>query len=164
MRSRMHYTLITLAIGLFCMVKQIPNRGLTTASYRRTNVRQAQPDLSYYLNEHVQTLPEGNQAVDLDIYPAPDWVVEIAATSFSDDLGNQRLLYEALGVKEYWVVDIKNSQIIAFEVYDRGSKRIMTSMVLPGLAMSTLEKALRDRTTQDDSQIMVALMQQFQAA
>jgi hypothetical protein len=70
----------------------------------------------------------------------------------------------AVGVreKEYWVVDVENSRILAFEMIGRGSQSITTSTVLPGLAMSVLAAALRNRKTQDDSQIMAGLMAQFQ--
>jgi hypothetical protein len=45
---------------------------------------------------------------------------------------------------------------------ERGSRQIGASTVLPGLQMAVLEAALRDRKTQDDSQIMAGLMAQFQ--
>jgi Uma2 family endonuclease len=48
-------------------------------------------------------------------------VIEISKSTLADDLGNKRLLYEDLGVSEYWVVDVQNSQVIAFKVNDRGS-------------------------------------------
>ena len=47
--------------------------------------------------------------VNLDRYPAPDLVVEIAKTTLLDDLGTKRSLYEELGVAEYWVVDAGSS-------------------------------------------------------
>jgi Uma2 family endonuclease len=155
-------TLMTLAIGLFCMVNGIKARGLTNASYRKTHFQEAQPDLSYYFGNQVMLIPEGNTVVDLDSCAAPDLVIEVAATSLTDDIGLKRMLYEALGVKEYWVIDVENSRILAFEMIGRGSQSITTSTVLPGLAMGVLAAALRDRKTQDDSQIMAGLMAQFQ--
>jgi hypothetical protein len=78
-------------------------------------------------------------------------------------LGMKRLLYESLGIKEYWVVNVEQGEIIAFEILsNQGSQRITTSIVLPGLAIGILEAALRSRSTQDDSQIMAQLMTQFQ--
>jgi Uma2 family endonuclease len=156
-------TLVTLAIGLFCMLKGIKVRGLINASYRKPGCQEAQPDASYYVNEKALLVPQGNTIVDLDIYPAPDLAIEIAATSLNDDLGFKRLLYEELGVREYWVVDVENARILAFQILDRGSQRITTSNVLPGLEIATLEAALTSRKTQDDSQIMATLMTQFSA-
>jgi Uma2 family endonuclease len=154
-------TLMTLAIGLFCMIQNVPVRGLTNASYRKTNVQEAQPDLSYYFGDAVTQVPHNNELIDLDRTPAPNLAIEIAATSLNDDLGKKRLLYEDLGIQEYWVVDVEESMILAFQIKDGGSFRIQTSQVLPNLELSVLEQALRDRKTQDDSQIMQSLLQQF---
>ena len=156
-------TLVTLAIGLFCMLKGIKVRGLINASYRKPGCQEAQPDASYYVNEKALLVPQGNTIVDLETYPAPDLAIEIAATSLNDDLGFKRLLYEELGVREYWVVDVENAQILAFQILNLGSQRITTSKVLPGLEIATIEAALASRKTQDDSQIMAILMTQFSA-
>jgi Uma2 family endonuclease len=156
-------TLLILAVSLFCMTQKIPNRGLTNASYRKSGYDEAQPDISYYLGEATASVPDSNTIINLDACPPPDLAIEIAATSLSDDLGMKRLLYESLGIKEYWVVNVEQGEIIAFEILsNQGSQRITTSIVLPGLAIATLEEALRSRSTQDDSQIMAQLMTQFQ--
>jgi Uma2 family endonuclease len=156
-------TLVTLAIGLFCMLKGIKVRGLINASYRKPGCKEAQPDASYYVNEKALLVPQGNTIVDLETYPAPDLAIEVAATSLNDDLGFKRLLYEELGVREYWVIDVENARILAFQILERGSQRITTSSVLPGLEITSLEAALSSRKTQDDSQIMATLMTQFSA-
>ena len=44
---------------------------------------------------------------------SPDFIVEIlSATTKRYDLGSKRDYYEKIGVKEYWVVDIDNKEII----------------------------------------------------
>ncbi len=154
-------TLITLAIGLFCMANSIPVRGLTNASYRRTVSDEAQPDLSYYFGDKISSIPETNSLLDLQSIAPPDLAIEIAASSLSDDLGTKRSLYEELGVSEYWVVNVETGSIVAFS-FQANNTQILTSLVLPGLELSILEQALRDRSTQDDSQIMVTLLKQFQ--
>ncbi|MEH2279279.1 MAG: Uma2 family endonuclease [Nostoc sp.] len=88
-----------------------------------------------------QDIPAGRGIVNLDRYLAPDLVIEIAKTSLLDDLGTKRSLYEELGIAEYWVVDVQNSQIIAYAIAEQGSKRIQESQVFPGIAI--LEEALR---------------------
>lgn len=100
---------------------------------------------------------------------APDLVIEIAKTSLLDDLGTKRSLYEELGVAEYWVVDVQNTQIIAYAIADQGSKRIQESQVLSGLAMSTtgyayaiLEEALRRSREMNQSEVGTWLLSQFQ--
>ncbi len=155
-------TLVTLAIGLFCMVKGIRIGGLTNASYQKKDTREAQPDLSYYFDEQVALIPSGNTIIDLDAAMPPRLTIEIAATSLNADLGLKRLLYEELGVQEYWVVDVERTEIFAFQILENGgSRRITDSVVLPGLAIVTIETALRDRKTSDDSQIMANLMKEF---
>jgi SOS response regulatory protein OraA/RecX len=67
-----------------------------------------------------------------------------------------------MGVSEYWVVDVRKSQIYAFEMIDRGSKRIDTSLVLSGLSIETITTALNLSKEQDQSQIGKWLMSEFQ--
>ncbi|MEH2010315.1 Uma2 family endonuclease [Nostoc sp.] len=109
---------------LFAALKGIPATGLDTTTFRKTGVQDCQPDVAYYLRESAQTIPTGTGIVNLDRYPAPDLVIEIAKTSLLDDLGTKRALYEELGVVEYWVVDVQNAQIIAYAIADQGSKGI----------------------------------------
>jgi hypothetical protein len=52
-------TLVALAIGLFCMLKDIRMRGLINASYRQPGSKAAQPDASYYVNEKALLVPQG---------------------------------------------------------------------------------------------------------
>jgi hypothetical protein len=65
-------------------------------------------------------------------------------------------------VAEYWVVDVQNAQILAYAMADQGSKRIQVSLVLPGLAISVLEEALRRSRETDQSQVGNWLLTQFQ--
>ncbi|MEH2425443.1 MAG: Uma2 family endonuclease [Nostoc sp.] len=147
---------------LFAALKGIPATGLDTTTFRKTGVQDCQPDVAYYLRESAQTIPAGTRIVNLDRYPAPDLVIEIAKTSLLDDLGTKRSLYEELSVTEYWVVDVQNAQIIAYAIEEQGSKRIQESQVLPGLAMSTLEEALRRSREMNQSQVGAWLLSQFQ--
>ncbi len=153
--------LLYAALVLYCALTGLTSRGLINASYRKSGYQEAQPDISFYVGSAVQAIPQNNELIDLDRIPAPNLAIEIAATSLNDDLGKKRLLYEDLGIQEYWVVDVEESVILAFQIKDGGSFRIQTSQVLPNLELSVLEQALRDRKTQDDSQIMQTLLQQF---
>jgi len=89
-------------------------------------------------------------------------VTEIANTSLADGKGEKRLLYEALGVGEYWVVDVANVQILAFAIADGGSKRITESQVLPNLPLSLLEEALRRTRETPQSEVIRWLLARFQ--
>ena len=77
--------------------------------------------------------------------------------------GKKRLLYEDLAVDEYWIVDVQNVRIIAFAVASGGgSERITVSQVLPGLAISQLEEALRRTRQMNQERVCAWLIEQFQ--
>lgn len=103
----------------------------------------AQPDSAYYIGDNADAIPWGTTIIDLDTYPPPDLVIEVANTSLADDQGVKRLLYEDLGVKEYWVLDVKNVRVLAFEIENQDSYRITESKVLPKLQISLLQTALQ---------------------
>lgn len=100
--------------------------------------------------------------VNLDLYPVPDLVIEISNTSLADDLGTKRLLYEELGVSEYWVIDSKKTEIIAFRIANGGDSRIIESQVLPGLQLDTMIHALQQSRNTNHSAVSQWLMTQFQ--
>ena len=89
--------------------------------------------------------------------------IEIANTSLADDKGEKRILYEDLGVSEYWIVDVQNPQVIAFAVADGGSKRIDESQVLPGLKLALLNEALIRSRNMNQRQVGAWLMEQFKS-
>jgi Uma2 family endonuclease len=152
---------IHIAITLFCALKGIPLKGLINCSYRKTRVREAQPDVSYYVGNRANLAPQGSSVVNLDETPPPDLAIEIADSSLNDDLGKKRLLYEEIGISEYWVVDVENARILAFQIIDQGSKRIDVSQVLAGLEIAVLQQVLEMARELDDSQMVNALMTQF---
>jgi Uma2 family endonuclease len=154
--------LLALAIGLYGILKGIPFTVLDNCSFRKTGQSEFQPDLSYYIGDRAQLIPTGTNIINLDRYPPPDLVIEIGKTSIIDDRTTKRTLYEEVGVAEYWALDVENIVIYAFEMIERGSRRIDQSGVLPGLMIRVLEQALRQSRTVDQSQVGAWLMQQFQ--
>lgn len=80
----------------------------------------------------------------------------------ADDQGEKRLMYEDMGIPEYWVLDVQNVQIIPFIIENGGSRRINESQVLPGLQISLLNEALRKTRQMDHSQVCAWLLSQFQ--
>jgi Uma2 family endonuclease len=159
--SRDHTVVIT-AASLFAAIKGIPVNGKDNCTYRKTGYSEAQPDVSYYIGENANVIPYGTSIINLDIYPPPTLVIEVANTSLADDKGEKRLLYEDLGVAEYWIMDVQNVQIMAFAIADGGSKRITQSLVLPGLEISLLNEAFRMTRQTDQSQVIAWLLTQFQ--
>jgi Uma2 family endonuclease len=156
------HIVIILAVNLFAAIRGIPLRGLDTTTLRKPRVRECQPDVSYYIGDRARVIPSGTGIVNLDRYPAPNLAIEVAKTSLLDDLGTKRALYEELGVAEYWVVDVQNTQILAYAVADRGSKRIEVSQVLPELRIAVLEEALCRSREADQAQVGAWLLSQFQ--
>ena len=150
------------AINLFCILRAIPLQMTDNCSYQKTGQDGCQPDLSVYVGPRARLVPITSGIVNLDRYPAPDLVVEIANTSLLDDLGSKRSLYEELGVCEYWVVDVKKAKVTAFEMLDQGSQRTRVSQVLPGFEIAVLEEALQQSREADQSQVGAWLLQQFQ--
>jgi Uma2 family endonuclease len=154
--------IIYFAITLFCTLNRIPLQGLINCSYRKTGVRECQPDISYYVGERVQLAPQGSSIANLDTIAPPDIAIEIADSSLNDDLGQKRLLYEDMEIPEYWVIDVEKTRIVAFQIVKNGSRRITDSQVLPGLAISVLREALEMSRTMDQAQVGSWLMAQFQ--
>jgi Uma2 family endonuclease len=159
--SRYHL-LVANIINLFCTIGGIAINGFDNCTYRKTGIRECQPDLSYYCGDRARLAPVGTSVIDLDEQATPDLVIEISNTTINDDLGAKRLLYEEMGVSEYWIVDVQNTLIYAFEIIDRGSKRIDTSLVLPNLSIATITAALNRSKEQDQTQVGQWLMSQFQ--
>lgn len=152
---------ISFGVYLFSVLKGIPLTVLDNCSFRKTGKREFQPDLSYYIGERAKLIPNGTNIVDLDRYAPPDLVIEIGKTTIVDDRTVKRTLYEEAGVAEYWAVDVEQMSIYAFEMIERGSRRIDQSKVLPALEMSLLEQALQQSREQDQSQVGNWLMTQF---
>ena len=89
--------LIYLAVTLFCMIKGIPIQGLIGCSYRKFEIRECQPDISFYVGDRSKLAPTGRSVVNLDEQAIPNLVIEISNTTLEDDLGAKRLLYEEIG-------------------------------------------------------------------
>jgi len=151
------------AIALFASTRNIDLDGHDNCTYRKTGFDEAQPDVSFYLGANAETVPWDATIIDLDTYPPPDLVIEVAYSSLADDKGEKRLLYESLGVREYWIIDVQNVQVIAFEIQNRGSRRIDSSQVLPGLDIALLEEAFQRSRQMNHGKVSAWLLSQFQS-
>jgi Uma2 family endonuclease len=154
-------SILAAVVSLYGTLKEITYVSFTNTSFRKIGERECQPDLAYYIGSDVQRPAKDNQPVDVDVWGAPTLAIEISSTTLSDDLGQKRLLYERLGVQEYWVVNVEAATVIAFEVADGGSRQIQVSAVLPNLPVSVIEEALRRSQAEDDGAVNRWLLQQF---
>jgi hypothetical protein len=90
-------------------------------------------------------------------------VGEIADTTLSLDLDEQKQLYASLGISEYWVVDVKGSRIFAFGLDESGHYRLLEqSQVLAGLPIALLEQTLERLATETNTAAAAWFMQQLQ--
>ena len=160
--SRDHF-IISLAVGFFASLRGIDLDGHDNCTYRKTGFDEAQPDASFYIGANAEIIPWETTIIDLDQFPAPDLVIEVAYSSLADDQGEKRLLYESLGVQEYWIIDVQSVKVIAFEVKNQGSYRIKESHVLPGLQMGILEEAFRRSRQTNHGKVSAWLLSQFQS-
>lgn len=158
--SRDH-SIINTAINLYVAVNNINLNANDNCSYRKKGYQEAQPDLSYYIGDNVNAIPYGTNIIKLDDFPPPTLIIEIANTSLLDDQGAKRLLYEELGITEYWIVNVKTAEIIAFKMENQGSYRIRKSLVLPNLQLSILETALKMTRHTNHSKVTAWLLEQF---
>ena len=118
--------------------------------------------MAYYFRKNAKAIPSGTGIVNLDQYPAPNLVIEIARSSLLDDLGTKRSLYEELGVNEYWVIDVQKAQLLAYSMSNQGSQRIQVSQVLHGLEVTVLEEALQLSRQTNQAEVGAWLLSQFQ--
>ncbi len=156
------HSIVNHALHLYASLNNIDLNGRDNCSYHKHNQKSFQPDLSFYIGKTANAVPYGTGIIELDTYPPPTLVIEIAHTSLADDLGAKRILYEDVEVREYWIVDVKNVQIIAFTIEKEGSRRIRTSVVLPNLEIALLEEALKRTRQTNHSRVSAWLLEQFQ--
>jgi Uma2 family endonuclease len=153
---------VSYVINLLGTLYGAPLRVLANCTFRKPGRAECQPDLACYVGDRVRVIPFGTGVIDLTVYPMPNVVIEISKSSLLDDLGVKRSLYEALGVEEYWVVDVNRIEVTAYEILDQGSQGMECSQVLPGLSVSVLTEALRRSRETDQSQVGAWLLSQFQ--
>jgi len=154
-------SVIARAVSLFATVKYIRVVEYLNTSFRKSSLQECQPDIAYYIGSDLRLPPRNNSPVNVDEFDPPTLAIEISSTTLNEDLGHKRLLYERLGVQEYWVVDVNAGKVIAFEMKDGWSHQVQDSQVLLGLAIATLEEALQRSQTEDDGAINRWLLEKF---
>ncbi len=156
------HAVLAFLLGLFGMLKNIALDPRDACSYRKIGIDEFQPDLSYYIGDSADAIPDGTRIVNLNEYPIPNLVVEVSDTTLLDDMGEKRLQYEDLRIPEYWIWDVKNTKVIAFAVTPEGtSQQIRISKVLPNFSLDLLEEALRRVKAEGQSAVGAWLMEQL---
>ncbi len=161
-------SVVSKVVSLFAMVRWPFWAGLRPSvrfaefingSFHKTGERGCQPDVAFYIGPDFQLPPQDNSPIDVNVFGPPTLAIEIGGSSFKDDLGAKCLLYERLGVSEYWVVNVAEQQVLAFAVAEGGSRQIRLSGVLPGFEIALIEEALGRSQTEDDTTLMRWLME-----
>ncbi len=102
------------------------------------------PDHIVYVGENSpQWKPGDSRRINLDKWRVPDLVAEISDTTLAIDLDEKKQIYADLGIREYWVIDTKGNQVIAFILQENGNyQQCEQSTVLSGLPIELLEQTL----------------------
>lgn len=133
-------------------------RGGTNATWLMGKHDVPQPDIA------LRILPgSGGQSRIEGVYAsgAPELIVEVAASSYSRDLGVKRRLYERMGVREYIVALVNRRELIWLELVDGSYRALETdadgvtrSRCFPGLWL--YEEALWEL---DTARVLAVLQQ-----
>jgi Uma2 family endonuclease len=104
----------------------------------------ASPDKVLYLGSDAPRWREKEpRSINLNQWRVPDLVAEVADTTLASDLDEKKQLYAALGIAEYWVVDVKGLRVLAFRLDALGRYReIDVSIALTGLPIALLSQTL----------------------
>lgn len=110
----------------------------------RAEVRASGPDLVLYIGpDYPQWQPGEPHRIDLSQAQVPDLVGEISDTTLASDLDEKKHLYAALGIPEYWVVDVQGQRVFAFLLENGEYLPCETSQALAGLPIALLDETLQ---------------------
>jgi Uma2 family endonuclease len=109
------------------------------------NQQACSPDLILYVGADLpQERSRDPGWIDLTKWRVPNLVGEISDTTLASDLDEKKHLYAALGIPEYWVIDVRGRRVFAFLSDENGVYQDCThSVALKGLAIELLEQALQ---------------------
>lgn len=98
---------------------------LCTLLGERAKIRDAKPITLPNDSEPVPdvTIVKPLREVYLEHHPYPEdifWIIEFSQSTLSKDLGGKKDIYAEAGIAEYWVVNLKNSQLQVFRDLKNG--------------------------------------------
>lgn len=132
---------------LFLWAMQHPEQAFSSLGrclIERPGSQACAPDLVLYIGEDFPCWQAGDpRRIDLTRWRPPNLVGEISDTTLASDLDEQKHLYEALGIPEYWVIDVKGERVFAFQLNGADQyEECATSQALTGLAIATLGETI----------------------
>lgn len=158
--------LFTMMFGFWAI--QHPDQLFTSLGrclLERSETQACAPDLVLYIGpDYSQWQPGEPCRVDLTRFRVPDLVGEISDTTLANDLDEQKHLYAAPGISEYWVVDVQAQRVFAFVLGQDGSYQSCSeSKALAGLSISLLEETLRQLSAGTNTSAAAWFTQQIAA-
>ena len=78
-----------------------------------------------YVEPDISVICDRNKLDEKGCHGAPDWVIEIVSpSSRTMDYARKQLLYEASGVREYWIVDPNKQSVVVHDFEHRKDMEI----------------------------------------
>jgi Uma2 family endonuclease len=131
---------------IFCWKMQYSDKqiySLGRCQLEKKGHKACAPDLVVYLDTPPPRWQPGERRfVNLDKAGLPALVGEISDTTLAQDLDRKKHLYAALGIPEYWVIDVRGRRVLAFLLQDGSYEECETSEAFSGLAITLLEQTL----------------------
>lgn len=160
--------LLTMIFGFW--LTQQPEQTFTSLGrclIEQPGLQAGAPDLVIYRGaDYPRWQPGEKRRIDLSKMRLPDLVGEISDTTLATDLDEKKRLYHAMGIPEYWVIDVQGQRIFMFRLAedgDRGYVEVPTSEALPGLSVELLTEAIQKTQTQSNGTVALWVLSQLQA-
>ena len=160
--------LFTMLFFVLSMQSEIPLYSLGRCLLEQPSTKiAAAPDLILYTGETEPKWQEGDRRyLNLDEWGMPALVGEISDTTIIHDLDEKKHLYAALGIPEYWVIDVQAQRVFVFVLNPKTNKYFAseTSTILPGLQTELLVAALNRLEDEGNTQVAQWFAQQLQSS
>lgn len=157
--------LFTMLFFVISMQSDVPLYSLGRCLLEQPSTKAAAaPDLILYRGETEPKWEKGDRRyLNLDEWGVPALVGEISDTTIIHDLDEKKHLYAALGIPEYWVIDIQAQRVFVFVLdAEKGKYQASeTSAILTGLKTELLVTALTRLDSEGNTQVAQWFAQQL---
>ena len=135
---------------------------LNRCQLEKPKTQAAAPDLVLYLGDDYPTWQIGERRyINVEKFRLPDLVGEVGDTTLATDLDEKKHLYAKLGIREYWVIDVRGKRVIAFVLAENGIyQEVEVSQALKGLQLSLINQTLERLETETNGMAAIWFSQQ----
>jgi Uma2 family endonuclease len=128
----------------------------------KPNMQAAAPDLVLYLGTDYPKWQTGEKRrIELDKVRVPNLVGEISDTTLASDLDEKKRLYAAMGMPEYWVIDVQARRMFIFLLQNGVYQESDKSQALDGLTKDLLEQTLARTQTESNGNVAMWFAQRL---